>query len=34
MHFMEDWLIFLGILGEAELIFKGLGSKGKTLLGS
>ena len=34
MHFRENWLIFLGIWGEAEVILKNLGSKGKILSGS
>ena len=31
MHFRENWLTFLGIWGEPELIFNDLGSKGKIL---
>ena len=31
LHFRENWLTFLGIWGETELIFKDLGSKGKIL---
>ena len=32
--FRENWLIFWGIWGEAELFFSDLESKGKILLGS
>ena len=32
IHFRENWLIFLGIWGEAGLFFRDLGSKGKILI--
>ena len=34
MHFGENWLIFFGILGEAELILRIWGAKENTLKGS
>ena len=34
IQFRENWLIFLGIWGKAELILRNLGSKGKIFSGS
>ena len=33
MHFRENWLLFLGILGEAELILRIWGAKEKYFQG-
>ena len=34
MHFIENWLIFLGIWEEAELILRVLGAKDKYFQGA
>ena len=34
IHFRENWLILLGILGEAEIIFRIWGAKGKFFHGA